>query len=130
MSRFISLSSTNRSLGIVLQSYSLGDLTAHLAHQLLAAITFLLQYMGYRPIQAVAIRVGKILGRNYDDRHRPPSLVFADFLEKRKPVHYRHHQIEENHAGGLLAQALQCFLPVGSSAHIPSLGAQGPFNHV
>ena len=37
----------------------------------------------------------ELLGGDHDNRDLPPAGAVAKHVEERKPVHFRHHQIEQ-----------------------------------
>src|SRR5215813_7567632 len=85
---------------LLLLSYLLmTDERAHVIHDLRNAHHAFLDYAGHFSIQAFAIGLGQIFGRDDDDRHQPTSRFLAQFLHELESVHLGHHQIQQDQCG-------------------------------
>src|SRR6516165_1857623 len=128
ISRFISLSSTSRTFGITSPSMLGANMTVgstlrkilpHDGGEILGLDGALGNDLAHASAQAIVFLRAQI--EPGEDHHRDvaPFCAFTDFVQHRKAVHFRHHEIEQDYAWHeAIRQQVDGSASVGSLDHV------------
>jgi hypothetical protein len=69
-------------------------------------------------VEAPAVLLGEVFGGDDHDRDRPSGFLLAPCLDQLKPVHLRHHEIEQDHHRPACRDTLQGHSPILGLTHV------------